>query len=161
MNNDLSNIESLIKSNANLEFTDSLFFPLSERWKWYPIIQSARKISPGARYVVWDRSSSGWIYFVSVEADNPDLTIVIELLSQNRVELAISFRSLYNQGLVGLSQGLITVTRYSDEDKEYFMVYSPIGFGVPFRDRCRCSVLNPTRDTITLKSFITWLIELD
>ena len=138
-----------------------MFFPKNEKWDWYPIRRGSFTIDPGSKVTLWDRKGAGWLFWALFWADSPDLMLLLDLRADRSVELSIDYKTLYAIGFLSLGQGYFCLSKYSDTEKNYVATYAPIGLGVPFKRRIRCTLVNPTTSTITVKLIQAWIILLD
>jgi len=137
-----------------------LLFPTTSLWRWYPVRLTNFTIPPGQKAVVWNMKSSGWIHFVTVRCNNPDIIFQIDVQADGLLEIAVSIRDLKDMGLVSPMAGVFTVTNYDDSNNDYTFVYSPTGWGIPFRGMNRGTIYNPTTETVTVKLLNAWILEL-
>lgn len=132
--------------------------PNSNRWKWVPVKIINRVILPGDRVELYDHKGSGYIYYFMATMNSPDLRFHIDVGADNRLEIDISPRDLYNMGLTGTHQGYFQVTAWKPDQNFYAIGYSPIGLGVPFTGSNRAEVVNPTSSPVVIYYLIAWLL---
>jgi hypothetical protein len=134
-----------------LQLPDIGLFPLQKYWRW-EVIKKTEKLNPKQKSKVLDRDVSGWLYWVHVRADNPDVLLQLDLASLPYVaEIDVTFRMLYEMGATN-SVGGFRLLRYDDVNKVYSAEFAPgiLGLlGAPFRDKIRVTVTNPTDHEVT------------
>lgn len=137
------------------------FFPASDLWRWEVYRQNNYVLGPGKEWTIWDRSASGWLYYVILMTDNPDTRLQVDLHADGRLEIDVSPRDLYELGAVGTNPGIITLYRYDSTNNVYVIGYAPQGgLGVPFRSRAVARIVNPSNTPATIKFLEAWLIIL-
>lgn len=156
-------ITPLIKANLEetvkyISYINPLFFPANEYWYWKPIKEENISIKPKETYELWNERGSGWIFFALFWADNPKLTLQIDVYADSRNDIVIDFETLDTIGSLALGQGYFTLSKYDPDNNVYVAQYAPIGFGVPFRGKNRGVLYNPTTTTINVKLATAWLI---
>ncbi len=137
------------------------YFPNDKKWKWIPIALPSIAVQPRTEYEFWDKSANGWLYYVFIQSDNPDILYGLDIHADGIIEMRLSPRMLYNWGQIGSSGYAMHVTKYDDTNNIYVVEMAPgfqNGLGIPFRGRNRTFAYNPTSETVTLTLY-AWIIE--
>ena len=134
------------------------YFPLRKDWKWEPV-KKTFEIEPGDSVNVWDYDESGWLVYALVESDNPLIRLMLDIYADNKVDLDLTIKDIYETGNVGLGAGYFNVTVYDPTKDRYVVQYSVPPPGLPFRGKNRFDLVNnigvPIRGRV-----IGWLIIL-
>lgn len=126
---------------------------IMRKYTWGPnsIIRAKEEIT------LYERSFYGFLVFVYLRTDNPDLSVVLNLLGDGMIDLVISPRMLYEDGLVQPSASAGWVARYDTSNNIYVAMYTPSPW-IPWSGLVRIKLANPTlidsRYTI-----IAWALE--
>ena len=137
------------------------FLAILERMAWEPFVKVKEKIEPQKEVVAVDFSGAGFLNYVFVRVDNPDVIAQLDLHADGRVELAVTPRELYEMGYTQ-SIGGFRVLKYSPSQSDYVIEFAPgmlNTFGVPFRGKCRLTLKNPTTATATYTLY-AWVIRV-
>jgi len=139
----------------------SFYSPALPGWRWEPVTQTRLRIPARARKTLWDRSGCGWLYYVFMVLDNPDVLLCLDLYADGRVEIRVSPRMLYEWGAIGSNPGVITLYKYDETSNVYAIGYAPQGaLGVPFRGRIRAWLENNTPRESRVDVLEAWIIML-
>ncbi|MEM3725135.1 MAG: hypothetical protein QW209_06440 [Nitrososphaerota archaeon] len=141
---------------------DVISFPISDKWSWVPKIFTNQVIpSNTPKYLLYDEAGAGWIYYIRLISNNAKIRWVLNVMSDETIEMNLSIEELYLQQGLEDSEGL-RILKYDDVNKIYVMEYAPgvLGFpGTPFRDKNTLYLVNPTPDPITFTVY-AWLIRV-
>ena len=136
-------------------------FPKQENWKWDPITREYLVLDPGEREELWDKVSSGWLYWVMVISNSPDVRFRVDMYADKVIDIDVTIRYLNRIGFLGTGSGKFLVTKYDETNNLYVAQYTPLnGLGVPFRGRNVAFVENNTDSTITVELIKAFLITL-
>jgi len=148
---------------GKIEISTDRTFPVQKYWRWSVVRYRNRTLNPWTSLVLWDHEAAGWLYYVHAIADNPDITLRLDLASlPDTMEIEVSFRDLYEMGFTNSIHGF-RVLRYDDTSRVYSAEFAPgiSGYlGAPFRDRIKAIVVNPTDKPVTF-SINAWMIMLE
>ena len=136
-----------------------LFFPRSPEWYWYPAVKGNRSLTPRDTLEVVDTTGSGWLHSLVLKTTDPVATLRLTAYTGTQLPVDLSINDVYQLGFYGLGLGQFTVSRYDTTTGVYVLSYVPSGYGLPFRDRIKIEVFNPsTTDTFTVNRAETVLL---
>lgn len=137
-------------------------FPNNNRWRWIPISLPSVTVNPRTEYEFWERNANGWLYYVFIQSDNPDVIYGIDIYADGGIEMRVSPKMLNDWGLLDGSGYGMHLTRWDEENNVYVVEMAPgfqNGLGLPFRGRNRAFVYNPSNQIASI-SLYAWIIEL-
>ena len=169
-------LQALMEAEARrppaLQYPPDIYFPLTDLWDVQVLPPPGRFTFPlslkaGQRLLMWSDmdllSPRGWIYAASMTSNKPDTGFRLEYMSPKgrRAVWELTFRDLYNQGLVGtVSPGAWAVTRWeSASPPEYAAVLFP-SYMVPYQPQGTFHLVNKGAEDATIYSLIVTLINL-
>lgn len=133
--------------------------PRDENWAWKAICRlKPLSIAPGEEEVLWDEEGKGWIFNAISAVNSKKARVRLDVYADGIVEVDTTPEELYNMGFLGVGNGQFLVSRYDDVNNYYVVQYVPHTFGVPFRGRNRCAIINDTDSDIIVYFFSAWLI---
>ena len=114
-------------------------------------------LGPGKEHKVLERYVEGYLVFAYLKTDNPDVTVSIDLYGDGTVEVALSPRRLYENGLVHPNASSAWISRYDETAKVYVALYTPSPW-IPWRGFARVKIVNPSPSEARY-TFISWILE--
>jgi len=137
------------------KYPPQISFPLSRKWRWFPIYEYDTKIPAGETVEVYDEVYSGWLRSYFFEINNPDVYFAMKTYSGERwLEDVATPRMLKDMGITAPNNKFPWVSLYDDAALRYVVVYAPDGFGLPFRGRSIFEFRNLTATDAVAKYFM-------
>jgi len=132
--------------------------PLREDWVWKPVVKRDVVLMPGESRTIYDEYGSGYVYYMIMKCDNPDLAFGVDVYADSSVELRLRPRDMYEAGVVGYSGKSFWLSRYDTANNVYVVQVTPPGLGIPFRGRNRFWAENLSDRPATIEYLYAWLI---
>lgn len=160
----LKRIENLLnqlleQSKISQALTD-IVVPALQNWKWHTVYKTSQKIASKKDETIIDITGSGWLVYVRLVTDNPDLRVIVTSYSgQSNIELNVSIRDLVYEGQWNSIYGF-RVLECDGAKPLYVAEYGPgttAFLGLPFRGRHVCRLYNAS-DREATYTLIAWLI---
>lgn len=114
-------------------------------------------IAAKSEHVVLERSITGFFVFAYLRTNNPDVAVVVDLYGDGTLDIVLSPRRLYEDGLLAPSGSSAWVARYDETNNVYVALFTPSPW-LPWNGFARIKVVNPTLAEAKY-TFISWILE--
>jgi len=136
-------------------------FPAFDIWEFFEVKKLKETVKARGTLEIYRGAESGWLMYAFCDANSPDLRLRVDVTTVPvPLEIDVSFKELYEAGLVRPQDKFFWISRYDDTEKKYCACYTPSGLGVPFREEIRAHLFNPTDTDALVRRAIMAILRL-
>lgn len=135
----------------------SVYDELLDRYRMEKIVDRRNEsIGPREAKTLLEEYVAGFLVFVVLETDNPDVWVLVDLYGDGSLDIQLSPRYLYTLGATSPNASGAWLSRYDDTEKKYVAWYTPSPW-IPFKGFTRIKIMNSSLSDATF-SFTAWVL---